>query len=84
MGKQPGRRIEFNNKYEYAIFDDSGCALDPTVFYPTREAAESSLTFFLNNSKPDPKRTYTILVRRTPKEWKILPPDPEGFALSTD
>ena len=83
MGNQPVRRIEFNNKYEYAIFDDSGCALDPTVSYPTREAAESALNFSLNSSKPDPKRTYTILFRRTPQEWKALPADSEGSDPST-
>jgi len=43
MGKQPVRRIEFDNNDEYAIFDDLGCALDSTVSYPTSEAAEFSL-----------------------------------------
>jgi len=79
MGKQPVRRIEFGNKYEYAIFDDLGCALDSTVSYPTGEAAESSLRFFLDSSESDPQRTYKILVRPTPKSWRALPPDSKGW-----
>ncbi len=79
MGNQPVRRIEFNNKHEYAIFDDRGYALESTVSYPTREAAESSLRFFLDSSEADPERTYKILVRPTPKEWKVLPPDSKGW-----
>ena len=79
MGKQPVRRIEFDNKYEYAIFDDLGCALDSTVSYPTPEAAESSLRYFLDSSEADPQRTYKILVRPTPKSWRALPPDSKGW-----
>jgi len=79
MGKQPVRRIEFNNKYEYAIFDDLGCALESTVSYPTREAAESSLRYFLDDSEADHQRTYQILVRPTPKSWRALPPDSKGW-----
>ncbi len=52
MGKRPVRRIEFNNKREYTIFDDLGCALDSNVSYPTREAAESSLRF--SSTTPSP------------------------------
>jgi len=39
MGKQLVRRIEFNLKYEHFIVAGSGCALDSTVFYRTRETA---------------------------------------------
>ncbi len=79
MGKQPVRRIEFHNDYEYGIFDDHGNALDPTVTYPNRESAEYSLRRFLDKAGDDPERSYTILVRPTPKEWKTLPPDSEGW-----
>ncbi len=85
MGKQPVRRIEFDNKYEYAIFDDLGGALESNVSYPTREAAESSLRFSLDHSEGDPQRTYKILVRPTPKSWRALPPDSKGWTpLPTD
>ncbi len=79
MGKQPVRRIEFDNKHEYAIFDDIGRAVDSTVSYPTPEAAESSLRYFLDSSEADPQRTYKILVRPTPKSWRALPPDSKGW-----
>jgi hypothetical protein len=78
IGNQPVRRIEFHNQYEYGIFDDHGYALDPTVTYPNRESAEHSLRYLLDRAEADPERTYTILVRPTPKCWTTLPPDSEG------
>ncbi len=79
MGKQPVRRIEFDNEHEYAIFDDLGGPLDSTVSYPSPEVAESSLRYFLDSSEADPQRTYTILVRPTPKSSRALPPDSKGW-----
>ncbi len=78
MANQPVRRIEFHNEYEYGIFDDHGYALDPTVTYPNRESAEHSLRYLLDRAEADAERTYTILVRPTPKCWNTLPPDSEG------
>jgi len=34
MGKQPVRRIEFHNDYEYGIYDDHGYALEPKRHLP--------------------------------------------------
>ncbi len=79
MKRQPVRRIEFNNKDEYAIFVDRGCAVEPAVSYPTLQAAESSLSYFLDTTEADTARTYKILTRPTPKCWKVLPPDSEGW-----
>lgn len=65
--KQHTRRIEFDNKYEFALFDARGLAVDSAETFPDLESAQYQADYLVSLGWSGP---FTIMTRRTPQHWR--------------
>lgn len=70
--RQHTRRIEFDNRHEFANFDDHGGAVDPDETFPTVDSARSEIDYLNDTVDLGAGRAYRILWRPVPREWRVV------------